>query len=91
MRTLDISVGKTEKIVVKDTSGMYRTHEFSFSLTEKDVPEHLGQEVSFTLQKEVKKRVVLAKFMEGLVTEEEAKREVQPYTDMLAKAKSGGA
>lgn len=91
MRNLDITVGKTEKIVIKDAAGMYRTHEFSFSLTEKDVPDHMGQEVSFTLQKEVKKRVVLAKFMEGLVTEEEAKREVQPYTDMLNKAKSGGA
>ena len=73
---------------MKDAQGFYRTHEFSFSLTEKDVPDTMGEQVSFMLQKEVKKRVVLAKYMEGLITEEDAKREVQPYTDMLDKVRT---
>jgi hypothetical protein len=83
----DITVGKLEKIVWQDTSGMFQTSENMLHYTEKDVPEDQIKLRTLELQKQAKVYLVNVQVMDKLKTAEQAAIEIQPYTDVIKKFK----
>jgi hypothetical protein len=86
-KLFDITVGKTEKIVVQDSSGMFRTYENTLSLTAKDIPEPDVTVKTVDLQKQVKLYLSNIQVLDRLKSSGQVALEIEPYTKLLEALK----
>jgi hypothetical protein len=79
--TMDITVRLSEKVVHRDSSGLYQTKEICFELSKQDVRVEDVRDVTVNLRLQVKKFIVNTKLKEGLITVEQGIEELSQYQD----------
>lgn len=72
----DITISKSEKIVHRSSEGMFLTKDYSYSLTEKDVPEWQVKKKSLEMRLQIKKFLCNSQIFDGVKTIEEASKEI---------------
>lgn len=78
---MDITIRLSEKVVHRDSNGLYQTKEICFELTKKDVPEDNYRQAAIFLRLQVKKFIVNTKLNEGLITVEQGIEELKKYQE----------
>jgi hypothetical protein len=76
---MDIVVRLSEKVVRRDSDGLFQTKDIGFELTEKDVPQDKVKERTLELRMMVKRYIVNTKFLEGAITAQQGIEELRAY------------
>ena len=87
MGNFDVTVNKSNRLVVQDSNGMFQSHENGISITEHDVPPDQIKLKTLELQKQVKIYLSNMEVLDGLKTVEQVTVELKPYTDMVERIK----
>jgi hypothetical protein len=88
MGNFDVTVSKMERLVTKDSNGMFQSKENGISITEKDVQPDQVKLKTLELQKQVKIYISNMQVLDGAKTVEQVASEIKPYTDMVERART---
>ncbi|VVB50700.1 Uncharacterised protein [uncultured archaeon] len=89
-RTFDLTVSKSDKICRRDDQGFYQPTEYSYSLTEKDVPEELVGQRTAELQLRITRMISHWEALDGKKTAEEALSDVQSMEQYVREREKHG-
>ncbi len=84
---MDIVIRMGERVVTRDSNGLFQTKELSFELTDRDIPADQVRDRTLSLRLQVKKLLVNTKVKEGLATVEQGLEELSRYKEQESGTK----